>query len=129
MKTKLQLPVIILAMFLGACATIKEGNDPALVNAERVTSLSFTTFDSFFALERQQEVYVKANLPAVHRFANQLRGNAPKYLASARAATEAYRLNRDDQNRANLNTAVAILQTALSQVQEYTVQIQTQGAP
>ncbi len=129
MKTKLQLPAIILAMFLGACSTIMPGNDPVLVNAERVTSLSYTTFDSFFALERQQEVYVKANLPAAHRFANQLRGNAPKYLASARAATEAYRLNRDEQNKATLNTAIAILQTALSQVQEYTIQIQTKGAP
>lgn len=129
MKPKLQLPVIVLAMLLGACATILPGNDPVLVNSERVTSLSYTTFDSFFALERQQEAYVKANLPEVHRFANSLRVHAPKYLASARAATEAYRLNRDEQNKANLQTAIAILQTALSQVQVYTAQIQTGGTP
>ncbi len=127
---KTQTPlIIILAMFLGACATILPGNDPVLVNAERTTSLAYTTFDSFFALERQQEVYVKENIPAVHKFANNLRGTAPKYLASARAATEAYRLNRDADNKATLNTAVAILQAALDQVQYYTVQIQTKGTP
>lgn len=128
MKTKLSiLPLIVL--LLASCSTIQPGNDPVLINSERVTSLAFTTFDSFFALERQQEVYVKANLPEVHKFANSLRVNAPKYLGSARAATEAYRLNRDAQNKANLKTAIAILQTALSQVQVYTAQIQTGGTP
>lgn len=127
MKPKLQLPVIILAMLLGACASVGIGSDPVLVNAERITSLSFTTFDSFFALERAQEVYVKAHAPEVHKFANSLRANAPKYLATARATTEAYRLNRDAQNKASLQTAIAILQTALSQVQVYSAQIQSGG--
>lgn len=130
MKPKLQLPVIIiLAMLLGACATILPGNDPVLVNAERTTSVAYTTFDSFFALERQQEVYVKANLPEVHKFANSLRANAPRYLAIARATTEAYRLNRDENNKATLNTAIAILQTAISQVQVYTSQITSKETP
>lgn len=120
--------VIILAMFLGACATINPLADPVLVNAERTTSLAYTTFDSFFALERQQEVWIKANAPEVHTFANNLRGSAPKYLATARAATEAYRLNRDEINKASLKTAIAILQVALSQVQVYTAQIQAGGA-
>lgn len=126
MKTKLSiLPIVLL--LLASCSTIIPGNDPVLVSAERTTSLAFDTFDSFFALERAQEVYVKANLPEVHKFANSLRVNAPKYLASARATTEAYRLNRDDQNKANLGTAIAILQTALSQVQVYTATIQAKG--
>lgn len=121
--------IIVLALFLGACATILPGNDPVLVNAERTTSLAFTTFDAFFALERSQEVYVKDKMPSAHAFANQLRGNAPKYLATARAETEAYRLNRTEENKASLNTAIAILQTALSQVQAYTIQIQSGVTP
>lgn len=123
MKQLNKLAPIVLCLLLGACASILPGSDPILVNAERTTSLAYTTFDSFLSLERQQEVYVKANAPAVHKFANSLRSNAPKWLGTARATTEAYRLNRDAGNKANLATAVAILQTAISQVTVYTAQI------
>jgi hypothetical protein len=110
-------------LFLTSCASILPGNDAVLVNAERTTALAFDAFDSFFALERGQEAYIKANLPEVHKFANSLRVNAPKYLATARVTTEAYRTNRSATNKANLQTATAILQTALSQVQVYTAQV------
>lgn len=129
MKQLKTIPSILLVLLLASCASILPGNDAVLVNAERTTTLAFTSFDSFFALERQQQVYVKAHLPQIHTFANDLRKNAPRYLASARAATETYRLNRDATNKATLQTAIALLQTALSQVQNYTIQIQSGGQP
>lgn len=125
MKQLKTLP-IILVLFLVSCA-ILSGNDPVLVNAERTTALAFDTFDSFFALERGQEAYVKAHAPAVHTFANTLRRNAPKYLATARAATEAYRTNRDANHKATLQTAITVLQVALNQVQVYTAEINQKG--
>lgn len=118
-----KLLLIPLLVVLSSCVSIMPGNDPVLVNAERVTTTAYDTFDSFFALERAQETYVKANAPAVHVFANSLRVNAPKWLATARATTEAYRLNRSADNKANLTTAIAILQTAISQVTVYTAQL------
>jgi hypothetical protein len=114
-------------VYLTGCASILPGNDATLVNAERVNSVAFTTFDSFLALERQQEVYVKANLPQVHSFANNLRVNGQRYLQSARAATEAYRTSRTPENKANLNTAIAVLQAILAQIPNYTTQIATKG--
>lgn len=116
------------ALFVTGCASILPGNDAVLVNAERTTALAYDTFDSFLSLERGQESYIKAVLPEVHNFANSLRVNAPKYLASARATTEAYRLNRDAANKASLNTAIAILQVALDQVKVYSAQLSTNSA-
>lgn len=112
-----------------SCASILPGNDAILVNAERTTSLAYTTFDSFLSFERQQDAYVKVSAPEVHRFANSLRVNAPKWLGTARATTETYRLNRTSDNKANLNTAVAILQTAISQVTVYSAQLKTPASP
>ena len=120
MKNLILLPLLFA---LASCVSILPGNDPILVNAEKTTQIAYDAFDSFFALERAQEAYVKANAPAVHKFANSLRVNAPKWLATARATTEAYRLNRSVTNKANLNTAIAILNTAMSQVTVYAAQI------
>lgn len=120
MKNLLLIPLLIV---LSSCASVKTGNDPVLVRAESVTATAFDTFDSFLKLERNQESYVKANAPQVHQFANSLRRNAADWLKTARITTEAYRTNRTDENRANLNTAIAVVQAALSQVTVYTSQL------
>lgn len=106
-------------ILLSGCATIQPGNDPVLVNAERTTATAYDTFDSFFALERQNDSYVKAHAPAIHKFTNDLRRNAPKYLHTARALTETYRVTRTAENKANLVTAIAVLTEAINQIQAY----------
>jgi hypothetical protein len=128
MKTQRTIAPILALLIFSGCASILPGNDPTLVNAERTTALAYTSFDSFFALERNQDAFVKANLPQVHKFANDLRRNAPHYLSSARQATEAYRLNRSAENKATLDTLIAVLQNAMAQIGTYTAEI-TKGTP
>jgi len=128
MRTQRNIIPIVALLLMSGCAGILPGNDPVLVNAERTTALAYTSFDSFFALERNQDAFVKANLPQVHKFANDLRRNAPQYLASARSATEAYRLNRSAENKATLDTLIAVLTNAMAQIGTYTAEI-TKGAP
>lgn len=120
--TKLSLLTII-ALLFASCAVIQPGNDPVLVNAERTTAAAYTTFDSFLALERSQDALVKVTAPEVHKFANNLRANGKNWLQTARAETEAYRSHRTAANKADLNTIIAILQTALSQITVYSAQL------
>lgn len=127
-QTKLfALPILI--AFLAGCAAIQPGSDATVVNAERTTQVAYNAFDSFFHLERVNEAYIKANAPEVHRFANSLRQNAPNWLSTARILTKTYKQNRTPENKANLETAIHVLEAAIAQVQVYSVQAAAKTNP
>ena len=107
---------------LTSCAT-----DP-VVNAEKTTAVANDTFDAFVHLERNNEAYLKTVSPQIHNYANIVRRNGVQWLQSARALTIAYENNRTSQNKANLDTALAVLNTAIVQSQQYIVQINAQVA-
>jgi predicted outer membrane protein len=127
-KTVITLPLAILLLCAwGPCATIQTGNDPVVVRAETTSTSAHDTFDSFLQLEYNNKAYVKENLPEVHKFAENLRKNRQKWETSLRDSTKAYKQNRDANNKANLDTAIAVLNDALRQIPIYTAKINTQA--
>jgi len=107
------------AVFSTGCAAVAPGADPLVVNAERGTAIALDTFDTFLLLEYQNRTALESLSPGIHEFAEQIRTDAPQWIATARALTRAYKLNRTPENKAALATAVAVLETALKEAQAY----------
>lgn len=118
--------VIMLAAVLIGCGTIQPGADPIVVNAERVTASAVDTFDTFLKYEHNNRAALDSINPGIHKYANVLRRNGQKWLQTARAETQAYKYNRSETNKANLQTAIAVLQEAVNQVGQYMSQAKPQ---
>lgn len=110
---------------LSGCGTLKEGADPVVVRAEQATVAALETFDAFLLIEHQNRAVLHALDPGIHLFADRLRANAPRWLASARAMTKAYKANRTPDSRASLQTALAVLAAGLAETQSYLVKTKT----
>jgi len=120
MKTNPKLSIPILALFLlSGCGAMPVGSDPVVVDAEKATTIFLETTNTFLKLEYDNQALVKSKLPQVHAFANTLRVNAPKWIQTARDLTKAYKQNRTPENKASLQTALAVLNQALNSANTY----------
>lgn len=108
--------IVLLAMFLAGCAGVQTGQDPVVVRAEQTTILAFDVLNNFVAWERANELLVGRD---VHQFADGVRRQAPGAFTSARAITAIYKANRTPENKANLLTAVAVLEGLMAEAQKY----------
>ena len=104
-------PVAVLALgalslTLVGCGSVAPGSDPVVVYAERTTLVSMDTIDAFLRYERANETALGAK---VHDVAESLRKQAPAALRAARSATKTYKANRNAENKATLETALAVL--------------------
>jgi hypothetical protein len=121
---RLLLPLPILFLLV-SCHTVAPGSDPVVVDAEKTTSIAVESLDTFFKLEASNHALVKEKLPQVAKWTNYARTNSPKWIQTARDTTKAYKTNRTDQNKASLQTALAVLTEAINQVKTYTAQVTT----
>jgi hypothetical protein len=122
MKRLLPIPLLFLLVACGSMS-VAPGNDPVVVDAEKTTSVAVESLNTFFKLEASNHALVKQKLPKVADWTNYARANAPKWIATARDTTKAYKANRTSANKASLQTAVAVLAEAINQVHTYTAQI------
>jgi len=127
MKTLPLLTVLAVLLAPVGCATVDPNADPIVVNAERLTGIALDTFDTFLKIEYENRDRLLAINKEIHEAAEFFRHNAVEWLSTARALTKAYKSNRSPQNKANLETAVAILQTGVLQAQKYIAQ--SKGTP
>jgi len=98
---------------LTACATVRPGNQSAEVRAEQTLSVSLAALDSFVAFEHRR----RADVPTLVRdVAARVRLNAPRALDSANALRLAYKGNRNAQNQAGLLTALAVVESLVSEI-------------
>ncbi len=111
------LPFAIALLGTG-CSSIAPGNDALVVNAERTTTLAVDTFDLFVKWEFDNRS-VLSKVPEIRKAADHIRTNGPTWLATARNLTKAYKANRILQNKANLETAITVLRTALAEARTY----------
>jgi hypothetical protein len=121
MKHKQKIPLAILLIALMGCATLT-GNDPVVVNAEKITQTAFDTMEAFKQYEFNNRATLESINPAIEHYANVLRRNEKTWLQSARTMTDAYKNNRNAQNKANLDTALAVLSQAVAQITQYMAQ-------
>lgn len=113
------LPLALGALMMTGCATVEDGNSVVVVNAERSVKIAAETIDTFLKLEYENQAIYEAISPGIHKFANELRKNAPSYITNVRTLTKAFKANRTEENKANLTTAVAVLEAALREAQTH----------
>lgn len=122
-KPPVGLIALATAVWLTAgCATLNPSADPVEVRAEQTVSIAFSTFDTFLKIESQQEARLITAAPGVVKFADWLReptpGGLPRGLSiieSANNVRRAYKANRSAENRASLISALAAVESALSE--------------
>lgn len=118
-------------LLLASCASILPGNDPVVVRAEQATIIAKDTFNLVEKLDFDAYPAFKladARAAGQERtFVNTLRHNDQTWLASARTATAAYKGNRSAENKANLDTAIAVLSAATSEANKYIAAIHSKG--
>lgn len=121
-------PAVVLALCLGTaaimqtgCKSVDPGNDPVVVRAEQVTQVALETFDAFLEWEwRNRNMGLSlSSTPEVAAAAAEIRANGIRWLEDARALTQAYKEHRTPERRANLETAIAVLQETISRVSAY----------
>jgi hypothetical protein len=95
---------------------LRPGQDPVVVRAEQTTVIAFEFVDAFLKWERSNEMTVGGE---VHSFAETVRRNAPLWFTHARTLTKAYKSNRTPENKANLLTALAVLEAAMGEAQKH----------
>ena len=107
-------------LVLASCSTLDPNADPVVVNAEKTIKLSFHAVDAFLTFEKNNADLIKRTAPDAHAYAEYVRRNARNWFRSATALTDAYRTSRTAENKANLQTALQVLQVAQSEALRYT---------
>jgi hypothetical protein len=110
--------VLALAILHTGCGSIQPGNDPVVVNAERTTQLAVDVFDTFLQWEYANRQALSAT-PEVRQSADFIRAKGQDWLVTARSMTQAYKRNRTPENKGNLETAMAVLRSAIGEARHY----------
>lgn len=106
-------PAALLTLGTG-CASVAEGHDPIVVNAERVSASAFDLIDSFLQYEAANRELLWRTDQGIKRVADQLRDQAPGAIKTLRNATKAYKANKTPENKANLATWLATVNSLLA---------------
>ncbi len=114
---RLLIPICAVLFLSSGCANWN--GDKTLIAAQIAERTGNDTFDAFVHLDRANEVWLKANAPEIHKYANVIRRNGDAWVNSAIAASKAYAANRTPQGKANLDTALAVLNAAIAQSTQY----------
>jgi len=126
---KKQIIGALLVAVLCGCAALQPGADPIVVRTEQTISVAYGTFDTFTKLDNDNRDLFKTKIPAVHQFAEWLRvkvGQPPtprgiSLIESANRVKVAYKSNRTPENKANLVTALASLESIVAETQKQLV--------
>jgi hypothetical protein len=86
------------------------------------TDLSITTakdiFDAFLSWEKSNRPAL-SKTPEVRQYADKLRAEAPAWFKSAVALSDAYKASPTTDNLNAFNAAMAVIQSAVGQAQQY----------
>src|SRR5215471_8108894 len=118
MRKRTLAPILVLAL-LCACNNIAPGNDPVVVDAQRIIPSAHDTINAFLKTEAENHVIIKAQAPQISNYANMVRRNAPHWFETAWSTLDTYRHNRSPQNKATLQTSLAVLGQVITQIQTY----------
>ncbi len=110
---RLAFILLSLAAILTGCATVKPGNQSAVVRSEQTLSIALAAVDSFLAFESKRRADVPASVQDV---AARIRGKAPAAFESANRLRLAYKSNRIAGNEADLMAALAVVEAIVGEV-------------
>ncbi len=95
---------IPISIGLTGCASVEEGADSVVVNAERVAQASFEIMDAFVLYEHNNREMLRRISPEIEKAANSVRTDGRKAIEQLRSATAAYKNNRSAENKATVDT-------------------------
>lgn len=122
MRTFITFVLLIAALFIGClfagCSStqVAPGHDPFVVRAESDMMTSWRVVDAFLAWEHANRDSVG---PGVTSIADDLRVRFPGYLTSAEFVLRTYKRHRTPELRADTQTWLITLQTAMQQALRY----------
>lgn len=116
MKHAQNIILSVLFIALIGCSTLKPEADPVVVRAEQTVKIAFDVCDAFLAWEFANRVAIPDQ---IHNYATSLRDSGPLAFQTARALTKAYKQNRSAENKATLDTALAVLVAMQTQSAAY----------
>jgi len=115
---RLAYTALLAVVFITACVALQPGADAIVVRAEQSRSIAFLTFDTFLKFEYDNRTLL-AGTPEIHAAAEHIRVNGPKWIDDLTALIAVYKANRTPENKANLATGLAVLNTALVAAEKY----------
>jgi hypothetical protein len=119
MKLLSKFFVVLCAVSMIGCVTVKEGSDPLVVRAEQIAESSLTAMDSFVSWEfRNRQVLA----PDVKAAADLVRELGPLYLSNVRTATKIYKGEKSKPNADQLQAAINTLNELLNEARKYYLQ-------
>lgn len=116
------LPILIAAgLFQSGCGTTEVAKGQQTVHASAVS------FDKFVTFEKENRAQLWKINPAIKHTADKLRhkncdaceANGIKWLESSWNFVEVYRTNRSPENKANMQTAIAVIQDLIDEISNY----------
>lgn len=124
----LLLGALSLGLMTSGCRSLAPGGayqgDQVLYQAETTIVTSYEIVDTFLKWERTNQKLL-AKWPDIHRAADRLRADYPQWYRTANALRDAYAANPDPATRDKLQTALALLRTALTEATGYMAQTTT----
>jgi hypothetical protein len=98
------------------CVALK--GDPVIIRAEQSIQMGFATCDAFVRFEYKNNKNGELGAD-VRKAAERIRRYAPGWIESANAILRAYKHNKTDENKANLITALAVIETAMVEANKH----------
>lgn len=127
MKTTLRIS--LLPLLLAALLSQPGCGTTEVAKAQQVTHAATVDFNDFVQFEKANRDLLWHLNPAIKHTADKLRHcanpgpgcepNAAKWVNSAIAMVDAYKNARTPENKANMDTAIAVIQELINQVTEY----------
>ena len=103
------------------CNTLQEGADPVVVRAEQTASVAFDLFDVYVKMEYNNREGLASISPNFKQVGDVIRTDGLKAIEELRIATKVYKANRNEQNKANLQTYMALVENLQRVVNEYLI--------
>lgn len=139
MNNKARLSLVLLSFLVfGACSTIKPGNDPLIVETERVLTVGKGTMELVTDVDEANRTFWATNAPDFHQFVEWLRAKVtvnetnimrrgPAILTSLNTVKLEYKQHKASSNA--VYTALATAQSVLNQAQLWLATVNTNTAP
>jgi len=112
----------LVPLLLAGCATkgtVAEGSEVFVVNAEQTQQMAFEAVNAFLQFEQANRDALWAVDHGIKQAADELRRTFPAANESAVNALGAYKHNRTVEGRADVNTALAVLETLKREAQAW----------
>lgn len=103
------------------CGTLNEGADPVVVRAEQTAEIAFDLFDIYVKMEANNAETLAAISPQFKQVGDIIRGEGLTAVTELRVATKIYKQNRNEQNKATMETYLTLVSNLQRVVNEYLV--------